>query len=212
MDGIVNVTDIVQMVGVILNGGTARVDDATNATLTIAGTSLAVEGNGFIQGIQLTLSHTSDFSIELADAYVADYATEGNMTTVIVVTDGMSSLSEIATINGDYAIESALVVDSHGTEVVTTQTTEIASFELSAAYPNPFNPTTSMTLALPESGYVSVKIYNIVGQEVATLAQGVMEANTYTFSWDASNVSSGVYIVRAEGAGQVATQKLMLVK
>ena len=69
-----------------------------------------------------------------------------------------------------------------------------------------------MTLALPEAGYVSVKIYNIVGQEIATLAQGTMEANTYTFSWDGSNVSSGVYIVRAEGAGQVATQKLMLVK
>ena len=211
-DGLVNVTDIVQIVNAIVSGGTARVMDATEATITIAGNELSVSGNGFIQGVQLTLEHTYDFSIELSDAYVAEYATEGNMTTVIVVTDGLSTLSEIATTTGDYSIASVIVSDGNGTSVETQQHIEIASFELSEAYPNPFNPTTNIVLSVPEASYVSVKVYNLVGQEVATLATGMMEANTYTLTWDGSNMSSGVYLVRAEGAGQIATQKLMLLK
>ena len=90
---------------------------------------------------------------------------------------------------------------------------EVASFELKAAYPNPFNPITSLDLVVPEAGFVSVKVYNLMGQEVATLVEGMMQpTNGYTMTWNASNVSSGVYLVRAEGAGSVATQKLMLLK
>ena len=210
-DDILNVVDVVAIVNLILDGN-ARVMNATDATVTIAGNELSVSGNGFIQGVQLTLSHTSDFSIELADEYVAEYITDNNMTTVIVVTDGASNLSRIASTSGDYAIESVVVVDGNGSTVSSTQTTEIVSFELSEAYPNPFNPTTSVVLSIPEASYVSVKVYNLVGQEVATLANGMMEANTYTLTWDASSMSSGVYLVRAEGAGQIATQKVMLIK
>ena len=92
--------------------------------------------------------------------------------------------------------------------------TEIVDFSLKAAYPNPFNPSTTLELVLPEAGYVSIKVYNLVGQEVATLADGMMEANPsgHVFQWNASGMASGVYLVRAEGAGQISTQKLMLVK
>ena len=85
-------------------------------------------------------------------------------------------------------------------------------FSLSSAYPNPFNPTTSMTLSVPEAGNVSVQVYNVMGQVVATLANGYMDANTYTLSWDASNASSGMYFVTAEVAGSLITQKLVLMK
>ena len=85
-------------------------------------------------------------------------------------------------------------------------------FNLRGAYPNPFNPTTSLTLDIPEAGQVSVQIYNLKGQIIATLASGYMDADTYTLTWDASNISSGVYFVKAETAGMVTTQKLMLMK
>ena len=98
-------------------------------------------------------------------------------------------------------------------EVQTQQVLEVAGFELKAAYPNPFNPVTSLDLVVPEAGFVSVKVYNVMGQEVATLTEGMMQATSgYTLTWDASNMSSGVYLVRAEGVGSVATQKLMLLK
>ena len=86
------------------------------------------------------------------------------------------------------------------------------SFGLSNAYPNPFNPVTSMTLDIPEAGNVTVQVYNIMGQIVATLASGHMDANTYTLTWDASNVSSGMYFLKAEANGNIDTQKLMLIK
>ena len=69
-----------------------------------------------------------------------------------------------------------------------------------------------MTLAVPLAGKVSVQVYNIMGQVVATLVNGHMDARTYSLKWDASNVSSGLYFVKAETAGSVTTQKLVLMK
>jgi len=62
------------------------------------------------------------------------------------------------------------------------------------------------------AGEMTVEVYNLLGQVVATLASGYMEANTYTLTWDASNASSGVYFVQADAESFVTTQKLMLVK
>ena len=69
-----------------------------------------------------------------------------------------------------------------------------------------------MKLSVPQAGDVSVQVYNIMGQVVATLASGYMEASIHTLTWDASNVSSGMYFVQAEAAGNVTTQKLVLMK
>ena len=73
---------------------------------------------------------------------------------------------------------------------------------------------TNLELVVPERGFVSVKIYNLLGQTVATLAKGIMDANAngHKLSWNASEMSSGVYFVRAEAAGEVQTQKLMFIK
>ena len=116
-------------------------------------------------------------------------------------------------IKGDFEIIEKIVVDEFANDM-DVKVHEIVDFSLKAAYPNPFNPSTSLELVLPEAGYVSVKVYNLAGQEVATLAEGMMDANTsgHVFQWNATGMSSGVYLVRAEGAGQITTQKLMLIK
>jgi len=69
-----------------------------------------------------------------------------------------------------------------------------------------------LELSVPMNGQVTVQVYNLMGQVVATLASGYMDANTYTLTWDASNAASGMYLVKAEAAGKVTTQKLMLMK
>ena len=86
------------------------------------------------------------------------------------------------------------------------------AFSLSEAYPNPFNPTTSMTLSVPEAGNVSVQVYNVMGQVVATLASGYMDASTYNLTWDASNASSGMYLIKMVVDNHIAMQKIMLIK
>ena len=87
-----------------------------------------------------------------------------------------------------------------------------SEFALSAAYPNPFNPSTTMDLSLNEAGYVSVNVYNVMGQMVSTLMSGHMDAGYHSISWDANNMPSGMYLVRVQAGSNVETQKLMLLK
>ena len=84
-------------------------------------------------------------------------------------------------------------------------------------YPNPFNPTTSIKFALKTDAMVNLKIYNILGQEVATLVNNEMTAGMKTINFNASNLASGVYIYRLEVLGKdgskfVNTKKMMLLK
>ena len=85
-------------------------------------------------------------------------------------------------------------------------------FKLYQNYPNPFNPATTVTLTVPSADHVSVKVYNLMGQMVGTLSDGMMEANVYSFTWDASSMSSGVYLIKAESSSSVDIQKVLLVK
>ena len=87
-----------------------------------------------------------------------------------------------------------------------------ASFSLSEAYPNPFNPTTTMKLFMPVAGDMTVEVYNLLGQSVSTLTSGYMDAGTYNIAWDATDVASGMYFVKAQADGFTKIQKLMLVK
>ncbi len=155
----------------------------------------------------MTLKHGADFSIELGASSigVAAFKTVGNETKLVIVAPEGEELFIFA---GDFEIVDMIVANSESRVNVGAPT----AFSLSEAYPNPFNPTTSMTLAVPQAGNVSVQVYNIMGQVVATLASGHMGASTYTLTWDASNASSGMYFVKAEAAGNVTTQKLVLMK
>ena len=77
---------------------------------------------------------------------------------------------------------------------------------------NPFNPATRLSLTIPYNGNINVQVYNLHGQIVSTLLSGHKSANTYSLVWDASNVPSGMYFVKAEIGGFTETQKLMLIK
>ena len=69
-----------------------------------------------------------------------------------------------------------------------------------------------ITLDVSDAGHVNVSVYNLMGQAVATLTEGYLNAGSYTMTWDASQQVSGMYLVRAETAGFVSTQKLLLIK
>ena len=69
-----------------------------------------------------------------------------------------------------------------------------------------------MTLTMPVSGKITVDIYNLLGQSVAILTSGYKDAGIYNLTWDASDVASGMYFVKAEADGFTKTQKLMLIK
>ncbi len=85
-------------------------------------------------------------------------------------------------------------------------------FELSQNYPNPFNPATSINFYLPNSGFVNLSIYNILGQEVANLVNSYKASGNYTINWNAGNLSSGIYLYRLETGSQIITKKMLLIK
>ena len=85
-------------------------------------------------------------------------------------------------------------------------------YELYQNYPNPFNPVTNIKFDLPKSNSVRLTVFNTIGQEVAVLYSGKLEAGTYEYQWDASTVASGIYFYRIESADFVSTKKLVLLK
>jgi len=86
------------------------------------------------------------------------------------------------------------------------------SYTLQQNYPNPFNPATRIDYSLAKRGSVTLKVYNVVGQEVATLFSGVQEAGRYEASFDAKTLSSGVYLYRLQAGNTTITKKMMLLK
>jgi len=85
-------------------------------------------------------------------------------------------------------------------------------YALMQNYPNPFNPATMIKYALPEAGQVSVKIYNLLGVEVASLVNNYQKAGRYEIQWHAGDLASGVYLVQMRSAGFTQTRKAMLMK
>ena len=85
-------------------------------------------------------------------------------------------------------------------------------FELSQNYPNPFNPSTNIEFSIPEQGFVSLKIYDASGKEVATIVNEVKSPGYYSVIFNAAGLSSGIYFYRVTAGNNVATGKMNLVK
>ncbi|MCF8241993.1 MAG: T9SS type A sorting domain-containing protein [Melioribacteraceae bacterium] len=85
-------------------------------------------------------------------------------------------------------------------------------FDLSQNYPNPFNPSTLISFSIPEAGLVTLKIYNILGQEVATLVNRDMTTGSYEVEFNASKLASGLYLYKLDAGNYTATKKMMLLK
>ena len=88
----------------------------------------------------------------------------------------------------------------------------IANFNISNAYPNPFNPSTQFDLNILESGFVSVKIFDLNGNLIDVLANDFYASGSYKMDWNANNVSSGIYIINAQINDESISQRITLMK
>jgi len=123
-------------------------------------------------------------------------------------------------VNGDHKTDGLLLKingstmqapDSTMTNV-TSPSMPIHGFNLQQNYPNPFNPSTTIEFALPKSAFVTLKVYNLLGEEVATLIAEQRSAGIHWFNWDAGGLASGVYLYRLEAGNFVQSKKLILMR
>ena len=122
--------------------------------------------------------------------------------------------------NGPWRADYASLLGVKGYTLKLGATTDIrpvgdvlpASYSLKQNYPNPFNPATTIEYALPASGQVTLTVFNLLGQEVAVLANGVQSAGVHAVRFDARELNSGVYFYRLEGSGFRNTRKMLLLK
>ena len=148
----------------------------------------------------------------------------------------LSAATVVATTTDTFAVDAGVnltttyyyrvvTVDIHGNpslpsvEVSTNGITSVAEespvptvFALAQNYPNPFNPSTEIQYSVPVSGLVMLKVYDILGQEVATLRNEETPAGTHTVTWNASSFPSGLYFVRMNAGKFSDVRKVLLLK
>ena len=131
--------------------------------------------------------------------------------TVIEIGTSADVCAGTITINGGYSGNGRFC---NGTVDVGSEeeTQAPKEFTLSQNYPNPFNPVTIISYQLPETEFVTLKIYDILGNEVVTLVNEEKPAGSYNFSFDASKLPSGVYYYKLRAGNYVETKKMMLLK
>jgi hypothetical protein len=98
------------------------------------------------------------------------------------------------------------------TDVPTDGSTIVKGYSLSQNYPNPFNPSTTISFSVPSKSFVSLKVFDIMGREAATIVSEELSAGTFTRQWNASNMSSGIYFYRLRAGRYLETKKLILLK
>ena len=193
-----------------------RVDDANCYNYLLTDSTFVVLADGFIGAIQMTFSHDDFFSFELTDdALVADYNTENNETTFIVVSP---ENSEIFTYSGEIQIIELIVANS-GDYVEYCPELELSNkgcilndFNIKEVYPNPFNPSTSITYNLESNENIKIEIYDIKGNLISTLYDGFQFIGTHQITWHADNYPSGIYFISLNSHQSQSIQKIILQK
>ena len=143
---------------------------------------------------------------------------------------GSPALSGALAVNDDYFVQTSYVGAFGGTNWLKSWTaldqlgyataikeSKISnnvpmSYTLAQNFPNPFNPTTTINFSSPKAGHITLKVYNMLGQELVTLVDGQRTAGEYSIKWNAENFASGMYIYRLTTGKQSFSNKMLLLK
>ncbi len=113
---------------------------------------------------------------------------------------------------GDQPAKNIAVWSDGASAVNENRVSNINEFALYQNYPNPFNPSTSIKYTVPLTQFVTLKIYDVIGNEIATLVNGEKPAGNYEVKFDASHLSSGVYFYKLQAGSYISTKRMILIK
>lgn len=151
----------------------------------------------YVGGVEGPVSITSQAPINLnpgdsAEVYYALALTESQAALNTAIADAVIKYNAITAVDGNETV--------------------VSKFELNQNYPNPFNPSTNISYAIPENGFVSLKVYDALGNEVASLVNEVQSQGTHSIKFDAVNLTSGIYFYTLRFNNQNITNKMLLMK
>ena len=164
-------------------------------------TSLTSSGNGVLYGTSSEALWRSEDSGVTWVNVSATLGTNPQLTSVVITPEGRILLC------GHYLYRSRTTLTG-----VPEPGSMATGFSLDQNFPNPFNPTTSFGFRIPAFSFVSLKVYDILGREVATIVDEVLPPGSYARNFNGTGLASGIYTCRLRQGEQVATRRLVLVK
>lgn len=124
----------------------------------------------------------------------------------------LTQFKSSSTTGSGYQILPRALTDILSPTAVEDKNVNVTTYSLKQNYPNPFNPTTKITFELPLKAFAQIKVYNILGSEVATLINNVVEEGIHTIDFNAENLPAGIYFVTMKANGFAKTIKVNLLK
>jgi len=179
-----------------------------------------VGGDRFVVNIVFTKNGTTVAQGVIADSTTRSTYTQFDVTMTYLTSDVPDTviihISIIGPVTGDdFHLGSVMFVDDlsfSGPVAVEEHETIPTDFQLYQNYPNPFNPSTEIRYDLPEASHVSLRVDNVLGQEVAVLVDEEKAAGVYQVQFNASKLTSGVYFYKLQADQFVQTKKLLLLR
>jgi len=210
-DGSINIQDIILVINLILGDNMSRAHNVIEKVqIDMYSDKLIISSDGTIAGVEL---HTEG-DYEITDSILPEGWEYFTTNDVIVMVDlegrGLEGPLELQ-FEGNLMLKENIISDWNG-NACNADIYVPSKVSLDMPYPNPFNPTTSISYDIAQDGYVKLNIYNLSGQLVEVLVDNKQVAGHYTMTWDANGYSSGIYFVRLETSQGILKQNLMLMK
>jgi thiol-disulfide isomerase/thioredoxin len=231
-NSIVNILDVIQIINQIV--GMSRVAELTDLNADVifhqAGDDLVVsiESNSNIAGIEFALlgDYANTFDLKDNSHITVESSSINGITHMLAYSlfnQAFDSHTVEFTIKGAGYLNSEDIMVTVGSQNGDAFTLTLAdedgiyqngpdTFTLSSVYPNPFNPSTEIEFTLPSDGYVRLSAYNVMGQEMSVIYDGFQSIGTHSYTWNASELPSGVYYIRLLSGNRVETTKAILMK
>lgn len=188
--------------------GNANSAKQVNGTIIAANPNTSVAGRAQFNNFYIALYNDND--PRAASSILSDIEKGASLSTPMEISDAEHALATYVNPKTGKSINMSEL--GNGTPVSDTLASELASDNLMANYPNPFNPSTTIRYNLPATGHVTLKIYDILGREVVTLVNENQGVGVHIARFDGTRLASGLYFYRLSAPGVSQVKKMLMVK
>jgi len=219
-NGVINILDVINIINFIV-GTNAYRPEIDPVDFIVRSKEFILRSSGGVAGIQIEVEAPGGITINENSGLTTSYHTVDGKTVILMYSlDGTTLPNGDIVLFGspdDFNIISGTAANRGGDEINSRLSEIPFTFSLAQNYPNPFNPVTTIQFSIPVSGDITLKVYDILGQEVVTLIEGSVTAGTHHVIWNGTNmntlqVPSGVYIYRLQSDMTTLSHKMILMK